>query len=654
MPNNSKALNKYDFTALVKNPNNIGEIEIEKLRDLVQTYPYFSVARNLLVKSLYKSSHYEYDSALKQAALQTGNRTVLYNLVHDLPLNTDSLVFGEQVVEELEISRNNDITEEKLVQTETNIEERIAPTPTVERIENIPSVALNQTPNEADVFKIETETNPVVKAVEPIVSKVERFEMPDEEEIPPIFAKPRSTEITEEEQLVKPTGKFVKFIPKKPAKENKLPPSSSLIQTKKEEEVLNEFDISSLNTIGNWQPSKPLYVETPEPTVEEIKPVEAKAETVTPAPILENETTQVETTTIAEPEIVTNPIATIEIPEIVHFSAPSIEPDVIVPSSVIKDFDGKTEASDNDFLNWLLKKEAVKIEEDVNFVENFTQAFSEQSNNALVNEINSHLPKVKEITESETISPVVEKKALPEFEFIFDFGKQEVAKQEIEVVSENVKEEIAETDLLASLASYEIDIFLAQVYKSVKFDGHLFDQQFSTYFPEIEKPVYAPIEVALPKIEPIVTSPKVEVQVPQKQKKAQETEIHIPKFVPFEVESLAKVAEVKEISPIVEEKPEFKPKREVKSVESILEKFIRENPTIARPKSEFYNPVNMAKQSVESDEELVSETLAAIYLRQGLHKKAINMYEKLGLLYPDKLAYFAGLIEKIKNENNLN
>jgi hypothetical protein len=30
------------------------------------------------------------------------------------------------------------------------------------------------------------------------------------------------------------------------------------------------------------------------------------------------------------------------------------------------------------------------------------------------------------------------------------------------------------------------------------------------------------------------------------------------------------------------------------------------------------------------------------------------MYEKLGLLYPDKLAYFAGLIEKIKNENNLN
>jgi hypothetical protein len=96
-----------------------------------------------------------------------------------------------------------------------------------------------------------------------------------------------------------------------------------------------------------------------------------------------------------------------------------------------------------------------------------------------------------------------------------------------------------------------------------------------------------------------------------------------------------------------------KVQREPQLVESILEKFIRENPSIARPKSEFYNPVNMAKQSAESDSELVSETLAAIYLRQGLHKKAIGMYEKLGLLYPDKLAYFAGLIQKVKNENNL-
>jgi tetratricopeptide (TPR) repeat protein len=89
----------------------------------------------------------------------------------------------------------------------------------------------------------------------------------------------------------------------------------------------------------------------------------------------------------------------------------------------------------------------------------------------------------------------------------------------------------------------------------------------------------------------------------------------------------------------------------VTEFESILDKFIRENPRITRGKAEFYSPMNMAKQSVEQDEELVSETLANIYYKQGHFKKAIRIYEKLCLLYPHKLPYFADLIQKIKTEN---
>ena len=58
----------------------------------------------------------------------------------------------------------------------------------------------------------------------------------------------------------------------------------------------------------------------------------------------------------------------------------------------------------------------------------------------------------------------------------------------------------------------------------------------------------------------------------------------------------------------------------------------------------------MARQSVEEDEELVTETLANLYYKQGNYKKAIRAYEKLCLLYPSKLAYFASLIKKIKSE----
>lgn len=83
---------------------------------------------------------------------------------------------------------------------------------------------------------------------------------------------------------------------------------------------------------------------------------------------------------------------------------------------------------------------------------------------------------------------------------------------------------------------------------------------------------------------------------------------------------------------------------------NILDKFIKENPSISRPKAEFFNPVNMARQSVEEDDELVTETLANLYYKQGNHRKAIRAYEKLCLLYPSKMTYFATLIQKIKTE----
>lgn len=55
-----------------------------------------------------------------------------------------------------------------------------------------------------------------------------------------------------------------------------------------------------------------------------------------------------------------------------------------------------------------------------------------------------------------------------------------------------------------------------------------------------------------------------------------------------------------------------------------------------------------AARSVEENEELVSETLAEIYTRQALYGKAVQMYEKLSLKYPNKSGYFASKIEEVK------
>jgi hypothetical protein len=85
----------------------------------------------------------------------------------------------------------------------------------------------------------------------------------------------------------------------------------------------------------------------------------------------------------------------------------------------------------------------------------------------------------------------------------------------------------------------------------------------------------------------------------------------------------------------------------LKKIDALIEKFIKSEPKISPKKVEFYSPVNVAKQSVEFDEDLVSEPLASIFEKQGYFDKAIKAYEKLSLKYPEKRAYFATRIEKI-------
>ena len=102
------------------------------------------------------------------------------------------------------------------------------------------------------------------------------------------------------------------------------------------------------------------------------------------------------------------------------------------------------------------------------------------------------------------------------------------------------------------------------------------------------------------------------------------------------------------------EREKAKPKKEQKimSKSEIIDKFIAENPQISRPKHDFYDPMTVAQASVVDKENIISETLATIYLNQGYVEKAISIYEKLSLKNPEKSVYFAELIEKAKNKFN--
>ena len=86
--------------------------------------------------------------------------------------------------------------------------------------------------------------------------------------------------------------------------------------------------------------------------------------------------------------------------------------------------------------------------------------------------------------------------------------------------------------------------------------------------------------------------------------------------------------------------------------DKVIEKFIREEPIIQPLQAEKLDLENKARKSSEDQYSLVTETLAKIYVEQGLYPKAIEVYKKLVLKYPEKNAYFAARITELEKKLN--
>lgn len=83
----------------------------------------------------------------------------------------------------------------------------------------------------------------------------------------------------------------------------------------------------------------------------------------------------------------------------------------------------------------------------------------------------------------------------------------------------------------------------------------------------------------------------------------------------------------------------------------IIDKFISTNPSISRNNKDFKAPEYIEKQEELVIEDVATETFANIFIKQKRFDKAIEIYSKLILKFPEKSSYFAVQIENLKKEN---
>jgi hypothetical protein len=152
-------------------------------------------------------------------------------------------------------------------------------------------------------------------------------------------------------------------------------------------------------------------------------------------------------------------------------------------------------------------------------------------------------------------------------------------------------------------------------------------------------------EIAVSASDEINESPVIIPHLPDLKEEPTETEL---KFEPYHTIDYFASQGIKYVP---EEKPADRFGQQLKSFTEWLKilKRLPQTEIIKISNSSSEEKIQQLADHSISEGEVVTETMAEVWLKQGNKEKAIEIYNKLSLLNPDKSAYFASRAEQLKN-----
>ncbi|MCU0433893.1 MAG: hypothetical protein MUC87_10605 [Bacteroidia bacterium] len=577
-------MNAKLLTSWLEAPETLGREAGAQLDALTRTFPYFQTAQLLYIKTLHNENSFLYNNQLKAAAVYASNRRMLYELI-----------------------------------------------------------TRKATPAVAEITATET------MVLESATPAAEEQKTPPQEIAP---AEPVTPQITE---LHTPaTAPAPENTPEVLAEENN--PTPEIIQPafpKKQFVGSDEWEagmMRQLQLLHHWrnQPEtvKPVPVATPEPEAKTQPDTAEVSHTPITAPADEATETPAAETTPPAPE---TPTAADEINTLLYVLAEPGDWDDL-PEPEQNDFAEDLQSQTNEPATW----EVQPIDEaDLNLTPQtpapaeITAAGPEEIpaitapdslelpatlpddpieqlilagavNASITQEVDDHWPSPEELQPRKTVEPPVSTQ--PETEAKAEPVTEPALKPEAEPVQEIHTEIIPTQETPATAPEPETEL------------------SFSNWLKKISNPVQ-PAQPA--------ASTETTVNTPEKTEIPATATISTQEIQEKTNEILPEPETKSETDPEIENLPPAEEKIPTEK-QQILDRFIREEPRIKPNKNKFYNPVNMAKQSVQENDDFITETLARIYVKQGNFSKAIRAYQKLSLKFPEKSSYFAALIEELK------